>query len=241
MLFGLLYLSCKLPLLPCFIRANVKVFQVGAFFGCVAAFILGDRLGRKNSVWAGLVFNVTGAVLQIAAFNLPQLIVGRLVNGFGMGVISSTCPVYVAECSPSRLRGKLVVLGSLCVTVGVCVASWINFALFNKIGPFQWRFPLALQLIFPVLVILLLPLAVESPRWLILRGKLEAARLSLARLRGIEHNLADKDLNDDLKSIQKSLQEEREAQVPITDVFLLRDSTQDFRRLILRQVLLIRD
>lgn len=145
-----------------------------------------------------------------------------------MGVISSTCPIYVAECSPSRIRGKLVVLGSLCVTFGVCVASWINFALFGRPGPLQWRFPLALQLIFPVLVVLLLPLSVESPRWLMLRGDLEAARLTLARLRGIEHDLADKNLNDDVKSIQKSLQEELTARAPTIVVFLFGDSTQNF-------------
>lgn len=168
------------------------------------------------------------------------MIVGRVINGFGMGVTSSTCPVYVAECSPFRSRGKLVVLGSLCVTVGVCIASWINFALFNESGPFQWRFPLALQLIFPIVVISLLPLAVESPRWLILRGRFEEAALSLARLQGMEHNMADKNLNDDLRSIQKSLQLERDARVPMADVFLFRDSAQNFRRLVLRQALPIK-
>jgi MFS family permease len=59
--------------------------QLGAFFGAIIAFTLGDKMGRKWTITAGLTANTIGAVLQVSAFNFPQLIVGRIINGFGMG------------------------------------------------------------------------------------------------------------------------------------------------------------
>ncbi|KAI1658037.1 general substrate transporter [Daldinia decipiens] len=208
-------------------------FSLGAFFGCLASFLLGDRLGRKKSVYVGLVVNVIGVVLQIAAYHLPQMIVGRIINGFGMGITSSTCPVFVAEASPTNIRGKLVVVGSLCITAGFCVANWMSYVLFDSSGAFQWRFPLAFQLVYPAVVVTFLPLTVESPRWLLLRGRFEEARVALAQLRGLLHNLDDKNLKDDLSSIQNALEKEREARVPMVDVVLGRDPLQNVRRLVL--------
>ncbi|KAH8880671.1 general substrate transporter [Thozetella sp. PMI_491] len=208
-------------------------FSLGAFFGCIASFTLGDRLGRRKTVWLGLVLNVTGAVLQISAYHLPQMIVGRIINGFGMGITSSTCPVFMAETSPSAIRGKLVVLGSLCNTVGVCIANWINYALYNNSGPLQWRFPLAFQLVFPLIVASFLPLLVESPRWLLLRDRPRDALQALARIQGKSHNTEDKTLNDDLKSIYSTIQAERAGQGSLREVFLFKDQTQNLRRLLL--------
>ncbi|KAI1481581.1 general substrate transporter [Daldinia eschscholtzii] len=208
-------------------------FSLGAFFGCLVSFLLGDRLGRKKSVYVGLAVNVIGVVLQIAAYHLPQMIVGRIINGFGMGITSSTCPVFVAEASPTNIRGKLVVLGSLCTTVGFCLANWVSYALFDNKGSFQWRFPLAFQLVFPAIVVTFLPLTVESPRWLLLRGRFEEARVALAQLRGVLHNLDDKNLKEDLSSIQNALEKEREVRVSIVDAVLGKDPLQNIRRLVL--------
>ncbi|OTA63657.1 general substrate transporter [Hypoxylon sp. EC38] len=208
-------------------------FSLGAFFGCLASFLLGDRLGRKKSLYVGLVVNVIGVVLQIAAYHLPQMIVGRVLNGFGMGILSSTCPVFMAEASPSHIRGKLVVLGSLCNTVGFCIANWMNYALFDDNGPFQWRFPLGFQLIFPLIVVAFLPLTAESPRWLLLRGRLSEARVMLARIRGTAHDLNNKDLNDDLMLIQKAVENELTARGSTTDALSCRNPLQNARRLML--------
>ncbi len=216
---------------------DTDLTELGAFFGCIASFTIGDKLGRRKTVWLGLFTNVIGAILQITAFRLPQMIVGRIINGFGMGVISSTCPVFMAETSPFRLRGKLVVLGSVCNTVGFCIANWINYGLYANDGPEQWRFPLGFQLIFPLIVAVTLPSVVESPRWLLLKNKHEDALKALARLHGKSHALNDQDLNDELSSISRSIQEERKNRAPTKDVFLFRDSNQNMRRLLLRRVI----
>ncbi|KAH8912222.1 general substrate transporter [Coniochaeta sp. PMI_546] len=208
-------------------------FSLGAFFGCIASFTLGDKLGRKKTVWLGLSLNVIGAILQISAFHLPQMILGRIINGFGMGVVSSTCPVFMAETSPFQLRGKLVVLGSVCNTVGFCTANWINYGLYAHNGPEQWRFPLGFQLIFPLIVAVVLPFVVESPRWLLLKSRPEDALEALAKLHGKSHALDDQDLTYELSSISRSIKEERKNRAAAKDVFLFRDANQNMRRLLL--------
>lgn len=65
--------------------ANAIYPQLGAFFGAITAFTAGDKLGRKKTIALGLLCNVVGAILQIVSWHLPQMIVGRIINGFGMG------------------------------------------------------------------------------------------------------------------------------------------------------------
>ena len=109
----------------------------------------------------------------------------------------------------------------------------MNYGLYANSGPFQWRFPLAFQLIFPIFVLGCFPFVCESPRWLLLRDRHEEALLALGRLRGKHDQLGDEALVDEYKSIFRSLQEEREDRVPALDVFLFRDETQNLKRLIL--------
>ncbi|RAO71606.1 uncharacterized protein BHQ10_007618 [Talaromyces amestolkiae] len=208
-------------------------FSLGAFFGAICAFTFGDRLGRKKTVAMGLTFNVVGAILQVVSWHLPQMIVGRIINGFGMGLTSSTCPVYQAECSSSRSRGKLVVVGSLANTAAFCLASWMNYGLYFQGSALQWRFPLAFQLIFPVIVAFALLFIPESPRWLLLKDRPDEALQVIARLTGPGVPIDNQDVMAQFLSIQSSLQEERKDRRPIMDILRSRDKTQTLRRLIL--------
>lgn len=88
-------------------QIHTNTLQHGAFFGRMTAFTTGDEPCRKQTVWLRLSMNIIGAILQITTFHLPQMIVGGITNGYGMGVIPSTCPVFMAETSPYHLRGSL--------------------------------------------------------------------------------------------------------------------------------------
>ena len=77
----------------------------------------------------GVFFNAVGALLQIVSWHLPQMIIGRIINGIGMGITSSVCPVFQAECSKPSIRGKLVVVGSLCNTAAFCLSNWYGHPL----------------------------------------------------------------------------------------------------------------
>jgi MFS family permease len=161
------------------------------------------------------------------------MIVGRVINGFGMGLTSSTCPVYQAECSKPRVRGKLVVVGSMSNTAAFCLANWMNYGLYFQGSALQWRFPLGFQLIFPVIVAAALLFAPESPRWLLLKDRHEEALEVIARLEGKDKSIHDAEVTAQFLSIQSTLEMERKAQISTADVLLCRDKTQNLRRILL--------
>ncbi|CAK7244577.1 MAG: hypothetical protein STHCBS139747_006121 [Sporothrix thermara] len=208
-------------------------FSLGAFFGAITAFTFGDKFGRRRSIILGMTCNIMGAILQITSFHLPQMIIGRVINGYGMGVTSSVCPVFQAECSKSAIRGKLVALGSWCNTAAFCLVSWINFGIYFHGGAMQWRLPLALQMVFPIVVVPLLFFVPESPRWLVLKDRHDEALAILARLEGPAVSVHDPAVTAAFLSISQTLVAERRDQLPLRDVLLCRDHTQTLRRLIL--------
>lgn len=131
---------------------NIKILQLGAFFGAVTAFIIGDVLGRRKTIFLGHFLNVVGASLQFSSWRLGQMVTGRVINGFGIGLTSTMSPIYLSECVVAQYRGILLVIGASSNVASFCLANWISYALYNHQGPFQWRFPLAFQLIFACII-----------------------------------------------------------------------------------------
>ncbi|KAK7948082.1 uncharacterized protein PG986_008968 [Apiospora aurea] len=234
-------------------------FLLGAFFGAIAAFVLGDKLGRKRTIALGHSLNLAGAVLQFTSWHLPQLLVGRVVNGVGMGMTSTISPVYLAECARSHLRGRLLVVGASSNVSCFCLANWISYGMYfhdhGAGGAMQWRFPLAFQLVFAA-VLPLLAWVPESPRWLLLVDRDEEALRVIAQISGgggsgcgpASSESSESDENEEgrglpqqedplvvaeYRSIKTAIRLERESRVPLIDVLCHRDKTQNFRRLLL--------
>lgn len=207
-------------------------FSLGAFVGCLfTIFYLGDKLGRKWTIMCGMAINTVGVILQCTSYSLAQMIVGRIVNGFGIGITSSTAPSFQTECSPTRVRGRLVVLGSLTNTFGVWIAGWVNFGIFYASGDVQWRFPLALQFIFIIVASSTVPFVPESPRWLFFKDRYEEGFLALARLHGVE--ISSEIVEKESDSILEAIHTEKENHLPFMDILLCRDKTQNLRRMVL--------
>ena len=153
----------------------------GASVGALAGGRLADLFGRRKLLIATAIIFATGAILCAAAPSPMILVVGRIVVGLGIGLSSSTVPVYISEVAPADARGWQVSLFQLAVTVGILFAYLVDFA-FAQIQSWRWMFGLALvpAAIFG-LGMLFLP---ESPRWLLRTGQREIARATLARVRG---------------------------------------------------------
>ncbi len=83
-------------------------YCLGAFFGCVTNFFIGDILGRRKMIWMAMGLIIVGATLQCSAFELGHLIAGRVITGLGTGIDSSTVPMYQSELSKKEWRGRLV-------------------------------------------------------------------------------------------------------------------------------------
>ncbi|KAK9798428.1 putative General substrate transporter [Seiridium cardinale] len=86
------------------------IYDVGCFLGAVSVIWIGEPLGRKKTILLGTTIMSIGAVLQIAAFGVPQMIVGRVIAGIGNGMNTSTAPVWQGETSKASWRGKLIVI-----------------------------------------------------------------------------------------------------------------------------------
>ncbi|KAI0110886.1 putative sugar transporter [Nemania sp. FL0031] len=233
---GVLVSPAFLELFPEVTNGNISgavtsSFFLGAFVGAILAFVLGDKLGRKKAILAGHVLNTVGAALQASAYSLPQLIIGRTLNGIGIGITSTMSPVYLGECVKPHLRGRLLVIGASANISSFALANWINYGLAFRDGALQWRLPLVIQLFFPFIIFPIAPFVPESPRWLLLVGRDDAAKLVLARLN--DALVTDESVVADYNSIKASMRLERLHQVPLIDVLRNRDKTQNLRRLIL--------
>ena len=143
------------------------IYDVGCFFGAIAAFSLGEMLGRKKTILLGTTIMSIGAILQIAAYGVPQMIVGRIVAGIGNGLNTATAPVWQAETSKAAWRGKLVVIEMILNIAGFSMSNWVTYGFSFAGGPVSWRMPLVLQFIFIFVLFATTPWLPESPRCVI--------------------------------------------------------------------------
>lgn len=177
---------------------------MGGIFGSLSCIKLGDILGRRWVIFIASWISIVGAVLMASSFSLAQLIVARLILGFGTGGYVATVPTWHAELSKPSRRGADVVTTGFFIGSGIAFSLWIDFALFFVDGStISWRLPFALQIVTSLVAagsIFLLP---ESPRWLLKKGRVEEARHVLAALEGT--SLESPDVDNDLTRIQSSL------------------------------------
>ncbi|SGZ27727.1 BQ5605_C026g10174 [Microbotryum silenes-dioicae] len=170
----------------------VAIYEVGCFFGAVIALSIGERLGRKKSLSVGAVLMTAGALLQGLAYGKPQLIVGRIVSGFGMGLINSTAPVLQAEVSPKASRGRYVCAQLSTLNFGIFLAYWLDYGTTRHYTTsFAFRFPLLFQLVIIVPIFVLSFIVKESPRWLANHGRDEEALAVVAALKGVDISSAE--------------------------------------------------
>lgn len=171
---------------------------LGCILGVSVAGFLSDRFGRKRVLIVSAVLFTLSAVGCAIAFSFTQLVLYRLIGGIGVGVASMSSPLYISEISPPAVRGRMVALYQLSITVGILCAYFANAwilagakaagegtggGLWSLIFHREWwRGMLGAETV-PAMIFLLLLLAVpESPRWLITRGREMAGRRILERL-----------------------------------------------------------
>ncbi|KAI8633194.1 general substrate transporter [Xylariaceae sp. FL1651] len=197
------------------------IYDIGCFLGAISVIWFGERLGRKNTILTGTTIMSIGAILQITAFGLPQMFVGRVIAGIGNGINTSTAPVWQGETSKATWRGKLIIIEMIMNIFGFSLSNWVTFGLSYAPGSVAWRFPLALQFLFIFILFATVPWLPESPRWLIAKGRLEEADVILADLEGVD--VADPFVITQSKEIQWAVNYERENTVPWS--MLLRGKT----------------
>jgi len=107
----------------------VGMALIGAIFGAAIGGVINDNLGRKRATIIADVCFVAGSIIMAGAPNPYVIIMGRFLVGLGVGAASVTAPVYIAEVSPSEIRGGLVSANTLMVTGGQFLSYVVNYGL----------------------------------------------------------------------------------------------------------------
>ncbi len=136
----------------------------GTVVGALVGGALSNRFGRKRTLQSVGALYLVSAVWSALAGGPGEMIVARLVGGFGVGISTIAAPVYIAEISPAESRGRLTALFQFNIVFGVLAALTSNLLL-KDVGANAWRWMLGAEA-FPALAfVLLTPFLVESPRW----------------------------------------------------------------------------
>ena len=137
-----------------------------------------DRYGRKSTLTlAGLVF-IVGVVVTMLATGYAGALIGRLIQGIGVGLVTIVVPLYMVEVMPPAVRGRSVTLFQLCLTFGILAGYLVGYA-FNASG--DWRAMFATALVPAVAFVALGLVLPKSPRWLFKQGRTDEARAVLGR------------------------------------------------------------
>lgn len=174
---------------------------LAAFVSSIFGGSLNRSLGRRKTILIAASVFTLGALLLGLCWNYQSLVVGRVIVGIGIGIASLTTPMYIAEVAIPQMRGQLVTINALLVTIGQFIAGMVD-GFFDKSMPETgWRYMLGLAAVPSIIMwigFLGLP---ESPRWLAMQGRVDEADAVLRSIRDTNRDAAD-ELHDIVLSLQ---------------------------------------
>ena len=191
---------------------------IGSICGVLVAGSLSDYLGRKLTMLISAALFSISAIGCAVCGSFDGLVAYRIIGGVGIGIVSIVSPIYISEVSPARIRGTLVSLYQLAVTVGFLLAYLANWVIDSNIdsnlvlgdpglslwqkmmNTEAWRGMLGSETLPALLFFCIIFFIPESPKWLIVKGKMEKASYVLSKI------YAEKeDINNEITSTQNSL------------------------------------
>jgi len=187
------------------IQLVVSSLLWGAAFGALFSGVLSSHLGRRKTILISAVNFIIGAALCALSPNEHLLIVSRFILGIAVGIASFTAPLYLSEISPQSVRGSMISMYQLMITIGIVLAfmsnTWLaTYATFAGVTGGHWRIMLGIIAI-PAAVmfagVFFLP---ESPRWLFLKGLKSHAVDVFKRM-----HLDDAEIAAEVKEIEDSV------------------------------------
>ncbi|KDN43549.1 hypothetical protein K437DRAFT_257444 [Tilletiaria anomala UBC 951] len=190
---------------------------IGSIIGAVLATPLQNRFGRRGSLLLCYALSLAPLVLELFAPNLAAFVLGRFWNGIYYGVALAVGPLFLADLVPAAIRGRAVSSQNILTVGSQTLATVTVWATESRQGALSYKIPLAVQCAIPVVLIALtLPLP-ESPAWLVSKGRRDAARRSLARLRSSSAQQVSLELAELIKAEEDKVR--MEAKVHFWDIF----------------------
>lgn len=176
---------------------------IGSICGVLVAGSLSDYLGRKLTMLISAALFSISAIGCAVCGSFDGLVAFRIIGGVGIGIVSIVSPIYISEVSPAKIRGTLVSLYQLAVTVGFLLAYLMNWVIDSNIDPTlagsqditlwqrmmnteAWRGMLGSETFPALLFFIIIFFIPESPKWLIVSGKTEKASKVLGKIYATE-------------------------------------------------------
>jgi len=165
---------------------------VGCAIGAAIAGVLSDWLGRKKVLILSAILFLISAVGTALPKNITIFIIYRIIGGLGVGAASMSSPMYIAEISPARIRGRMVSVNQFAIVTGFLVVYFVNYfialqgdQMWNQESGWRWMF--GSEALPALLLLVLLFFVPESPRWLTKQNRSDEALEILARVDGAEY------------------------------------------------------
>ena len=172
---------------------------LGCAIGAALAGVLSDRLGRKKVLIVSAILFLISAVGTALPKDITTFIIFRVIGGVGVGAAAMSSPMYIAEISPARIRGRMVSVNQFAIVTGFLVVYFANYfialqgdsAWNQQIG---WRWMFGSESIPALILLVLLFFVPESPRWLTKQNRSDEALEILTRVDGAAY--ADAELTE---------------------------------------------
>lgn len=178
---------------------------IGCIIGAFLTGFLADRYGRKIPLIFSAILFIISAFGTGYVDDFDLFIVYRTIGGLGIGIASTLSPMYIAEISPSKYRGRFVAINQLTLVIGILVAQITNYLIAEPIldgsspdvilnswnGQIGWRWMFWAELLPAILFFILLFTIPKSPRFLLKNGNLEKAKKVLSSIGGEKYALQE--------------------------------------------------
>ena len=165
---------------------------VGCAIGAAIAGVLSDWLGRKKVLILSAILFLISAVGTALPKNITTFIIFRIIGGLGVGAASMSSPMYIAEISPAKIRGRMVSVNQFAIVTGFLVVYFVNYfialqgdQMWNQESGWRWMF--GSEALPALLLLVLLFFVPESPRWLTKQNRSDEALEILTRVDGAEY------------------------------------------------------
>ena len=204
----------------------VSSLTVASTIAMMIAGPISDIYGRRSVLRVAAVLYAVSAIFSALAPNYTTLIIARMVGGLGVGSSLILAPMYIAEISPAKIRGRMVSFNQLNIVIGISLAFFTNYLILVYgqsgeswaeaigLGTHNWRWMLGLETLPAVIYFFGLFFVPRSPRWLVMKDRREEATEVL-----LEFNEA-KQVEEDMASLDQSISESKDKKdVGLKDLF----------------------
>ena len=180
---------------------TVAVAILGTITGTIIIGKPAEKFGRRRSLIFLSGFFSISAFASAISFSWEMLLFTRFITGILLGSISVVTPMFIAEVSPAKKRGQLVMLNQFFVVTAIFVAFVVNYLLAKNIAAGSWRWMIGVEFIPAILFFGLLFLVPESPRWLVNQNRPDEALTVFKRIQA-------QNPDEEVAIVQQSVEQE---------------------------------